>query len=68
LNSFGSRKAGGKQPLDIDIEEPEKIPEEYRKEVVKYSADNDKIREALDKGEELSWARYAERTEYLSIR
>jgi hypothetical protein len=68
LNSFGIRKAGGKQPLDIDIEDPEKIPEEYRKEVVKYSADNDKIREALDKGEELSWARYAERTEYLSIR
>lgn len=68
LNSFGIRKAGGKQPLVIDIEDPEKIPKEYRKEVVKYSADNDEIRKALDNGVKLDWARYAERTEYLSIR
>lgn len=67
LNSFGIRKAGGKQPLIIDFENPADIPEDYRK-VVKYGANSDKIREALDKGEELSWARYAERTEYLSIR
>ena len=67
LNSFGIRKAGGKQPLVIDFENPADIPEDYRK-VVKYGADNDKIREALDKGIELKWARYAERTEYLSIR
>ena len=67
LNSFGIRKAGGKQPLVIDFENPADIPEDYRK-VVKYGADNDKIREDLDKGIELSWARYAERTEYLSIR
>ena len=67
LNSFGIRKAGGKQPLVIDFENPADIPKDYRK-VVKYGADNDKIREDLDKGIELSWARYAERTEYLSIR
>jgi hypothetical protein len=67
LNSFGIRKAGGKQPLVIDFENPADIPEDYRK-VVKYGANSDKIREALDKGEKLSWARYAERTEYLSIR
>ena len=67
LNSFGIRKAGGKQPLIIDFENPADIPEDYRK-VVKYGADNDKIREDLDKGIELKWARYAERTEYLSIR
>lgn len=67
LNSFGIRKAGGKQPLVIDFENPADIPEDYRK-VVKYGANSDKIREALDNGEELSWARYAERTEYLSIR
>ena len=67
LNSFGIRKAGGKQPLVIDFENPADIPEDYRK-VVKYGADNDKIREDLDKGIELKWARYAERTEYLSIR
>ena len=67
LNSFGIRKAGGKQPLVIDFENPADIPEDYRK-VVKYGADNEKIREDLDKGIELKWARYAERTEYLSIR
>lgn len=67
LNSFGIRKAGGKQPLVIDFENPADIPEDYRK-VVKYGADNDKIREDLDKGIELEWARYAERTEYLSIK
>ena len=67
LNSFGIRKAGGKQPLVIDFENPADIPEDYRK-VVKYGANSDKIREDLDKGIELKWARYAERTEYLSIR
>ena len=66
LNSFGIRKAGGKQPLVIDFENPADIPEDYRK-VVKYGANSDKIREDLDKGIELKWARYAERTEYLSI-
>lgn len=56
---------GGKIPLilDTDVEE---IPAEYQK--VSYAPDNDKIREALDNGENLPFAHYGERGESVRIK
>lgn len=58
------KKSGGVLPLIVDLEGKD-LPEEYRK--CEYSADGAKIREALDNGEELAFARYGERSEYLGI-
>lgn len=58
------QKNGGALPLIVDLEGAD-LPEEYRK--VEYSADGAKIREALDNGEELAFARYGERGEHLGI-
>ena len=68
LNSFGIRKAGGKQPLILDVD-PENIPAYFQK--VKIEADTDAIRAELDRlgeGADFKWAHYGERSEYLSIR
>lgn len=62
LFSFGIRKNGGLQPLEIipDVE----IPDEYCNK----KPDNSKIREALKNGAELPFAALKERGEHLSIR
>lgn len=56
-------KNGGKLPLKIDGG----VPENFIKTEVKQSPDNDKIREALDNGEALTFAHYGERGTHLKI-
>lgn len=62
LFSFGIRKNGGLQPMEIlpDVE----VPDEYCKK----EPDNTKIREALKNGERLPFAVLRERGDHLSIR
>ena len=62
LFSFNIAKNGGKQALDIY----DKVPKEYS--VVKLEPDKDKIRQALENGEELPFAILQERGESLRIR
>ena len=62
LFSFNIAKNGGKQALDIY----DTVPEEYS--VVKLEPDKDKIRQALESGEELPFAILQERGESLRIR
>ena len=62
LFSFNIAKNGGKQALDIY----DKVPKEYS--VVKLEPDKDKIRQVLEKGEELPFAILQERGESLRIR
>ena len=57
-------KNGGKQPLDIHGE----VPKEYQKVETVTSDDKDKIREALDAGTELDFAKLEARGTRLSIR
>lgn len=49
-------------------EEIKTLPKEYQKAVTKYSVDSSAIREALDKGENLSFVSYGERGKRLSIK
>ncbi len=59
-------RAGGKLPLVLDpAAQPEDVEERFRQ--VTFSFDGDAVRAALDAGEELSFARYGERTEYVRI-
>ncbi len=62
------QKNGGKLPVILNLEEQDysKLPEKYRN--VKYTPNNETIREALDKGENLEFARYGERGESLRIK
>lgn len=53
LFNINRLKLNGK--LDVKAKD---VPEEFRKEQVSRVPDNDKIREALDKGEKLPFARY----------
>ncbi len=62
LFSFNIVKNGGKQSMDIY----DKVPKEYS--VVKLEPDKDKIRQALENGEELPFAILQERGESLRIR
>jgi hypothetical protein len=55
---------GGKLPLKIDGI----VPDEFTKTEIKVSPDNDKIREALDAGQELPFAHYGERGRHLNIK
>jgi len=57
---------GGKAPLVVDLP-PEKIPPEYRKEKVVVSADNDKIRQELETGGTLEWARIGAKGSHVRI-
>lgn len=57
---------GGKQPLDVDDVRIEDVPERFRKVTV--TIDNEKIREAIEAGEELSFARLQPRGNHLRIR
>ena len=61
--SFSICKNGGLAPLSVD-EDYTNIPQKY----LKVEPDNKKIRDALDSGENLSFARYEERGESLRIR
>ena len=62
LFSFNIAKNGGKQTLTIDGE----IPEEYTKTITEN--DTDKIRQALEKGEKLTFAHFEPRGENLRIK
>lgn len=76
LRAVGKRKAGGKLysasirvnggvlPLVVECEAT-KLPDEFKR--VKYEADNAAIREALDAGRKLDFARFGERGESLKI-
>ena len=58
-------KNGGKQPMYVDPN-IEAIPEEYI--IRRPEPDKEKIREALDAGQELEFAKLLERGTHLSIR
>ena len=62
LFSFNISKNGGKQTLTIDGE----VPEEYIKTITEN--DTDKIRQALEKGEKLTFAHLEPRGESLKIK
>lgn len=62
LFSFNIVKNGGKQALTIDGE----VPEEYTKTVIENNTD--KIRQALEEGKELPFARLEPRGESLRIK
>lgn len=62
LFSFNIAKNGGKQTLTIDGE----VPEEYTKAVIEN--DTDKIRQALENGEKLTFAHLEPRGESLRIK
>lgn len=62
LFSFNIAKNGGKQALTIDGD----VPKEYTKTVIEN--DTDKIRQALENGENLSFAHLEPRSESLRIR
>lgn len=61
LHTFRIQKNGGKRTLTIDGE----VPEEYKKTVVEN--DTDKIRQALENGEELKFAHLEPQSESLRI-
>lgn len=58
---------GGVQPLILNVE-PEKLPEKFRKSEVIHKADNDAIRIAIDKGEELDFAELGPRGQNIRIK
>ena len=58
-------KNGGKAPLIVDYINAEDLPQEFQK--VTISANNDAIREALENGKQLEWARIGERGEHIKI-
>lgn len=62
LFSFNIVKNGGKQALTIDGD----VPEEYTKTIIEN--DTDKIRQALEEGKELTFARLEPRGESLRIK
>lgn len=62
LFSFNIAKNGGKQALTIDGD----VPEEYTKTIIEN--DTDKIRQALEEGKELPFARLEPRGESLRIK
>lgn len=58
---------GGKLPLILDVQ-PEELPARFQRTKVVVSADQDAIRNALDAGEVLEFARYGERGQSLRIK
>lgn len=62
INCASIVKNGGKKPVILSDE----VPQEWQK--VKYEPDNKRIREALENGEELPFAKLGERGERLSIK
>ena len=65
LHTFSLRKNGGVTPLIVD---KDRVPDEYMKVDIKLIPDNDKIRKALDAGEELDFAHFGERGMSLQIK
>ena len=77
LEAVGKRKAGGSLftasirgnggalPLIVDVE-ADQLPAEFRR--IEFKADNSAIRDALDAGRELEFARFGERGESLTIK
>lgn len=59
-------KNGGKAPLIVDITDVLNIPQEFQKVTV--TANNEAIRDALEHGVELDWARIGEKGEHINIR
>lgn len=64
LHSFKKVRNGGKAPLIID--DPGAIPANFQKVVI--APDTDKIREALEAGEELPFAHLGERGVHLRVK
>lgn len=62
INSASIVKNGGKKPVILSDE----VPQEWQR--VKYEPDNKRIREALENGEELPFAKLGERGERLNIK
>ena len=62
----GLRKHGGKLPVEVDDVPAEELAPQYQR--VRVDVDKNAIREALEKGEQLSFARLGERGQSLSIR
>ena len=58
-------KNGGQKGLDVDHD---KLPAEYFGQQVTQTLDTDRIREELDQGKELSFARYRDRGTHLRIK
>jgi hypothetical protein len=62
LHTFTICKNGGKQGVDIFAE----VPDSFQRII--YEPDTDKIREALENGEDLPFARLRERGEHVRIK
>ena len=62
LHTFTICRNGGKQPMEITGE----VPDNYKRVV--YETDTEKIRKALENGEELTFAHLNERGEHLRIK
>lgn len=58
---------GGKTPLSIDLA-PEDMPDGFRKEKIVCSYDDEAIRNSLDRGDQLAFARYEARGTHLRIK
>jgi len=63
--TIGLRKHGGKLPLDLDDVRPDELSPRFQR--VQIDVDRTAIREALEAGEELKFARLGERGQSLSI-
>lgn len=63
LHTFKIQKNGGKAPMLIN--EPE-VPDSFKKVILEI--DRQKIREALEDGQEFPWAKLAERGSHLRIK
>lgn len=68
LFSFNVCKNGGKIPIIINDVEPDEIPEKYIEKVEIVKMNRDAIREDLEKGINLEFARFGERGESLRIK
>ena len=66
LFSFNIAKNGGKQPLEIFTDDPDRVPEAFQKHVTKIN--EEAVRAALENGEKLDFAALKERGESLRIR
>lgn len=63
---FTRCKNGGKQPMFCD--EADRLPDEYRRQVIVYKPESEKIRAELECGKELGFARLLDRGEHIRIK
>jgi hypothetical protein len=68
LFSFGIQKNGGKTPLIIDGVDINEVPEKYKEMQKIERLNTDAIREDLEKGIDVGFARFGERRESLRIK